>query len=46
MAPDPAVMGWLLGRVDPAFSVDDKPLQDRAVMVGGEPMVAGISIFG
>lgn len=45
-APDQAVMGWLRGRMDAAFSVVDKHLRERAFMVGDEPTIADFSMCG
>jgi len=44
--PDPAVMGWLRGRLDNAFGIVDAHLQTRAYMVGGEITIADFSLCG
>ena len=45
-APDPAVMGWLRGRLDNAFGILDKHLAGRSFVVGDSPTIADISICG
>lgn len=45
-APDPAVMAWLRGRIDNAFSIVDKHLEHRPFMVGTAPTVADFSLSG
>jgi glutathione S-transferase len=44
--PDPAVMGWLKGRMDNAFGVVDKHLATRQYMVGQGPTIADFSLCG
>jgi len=44
--PDPAVMGWLKGRIDGAFGIVDRHLADRDFMVGDGPTVADFSMCG
>ena len=46
VAPDPAVMGWLRGRLDNAFGIVDKHLASREFMVGNTPTIADISLCG
>lgn len=45
-APDPAVMSWLRGRLDNAFTIVNKHLEHRAFMVGLSPTVADLSLCG
>jgi glutathione S-transferase len=45
-APDPAVMAWLRGRLDNAFTIVDKHLGSREYMVGGAPTIADFSLCG
>ncbi|HEX7441608.1 MAG TPA: glutathione S-transferase [Caldimonas sp.] len=45
-APDPAVMAWLRGRLDNAFTIVDKHLEVRPFMVGGAPTIADFSLCG
>jgi glutathione S-transferase len=45
-APDPAVMSWLRGRLDNAFSIVNKHLEHRPFMVGISPTVADLSLCG
>ena len=45
-APDAAVMGWLRGRLDNAFSILDKHLAGRSYVVGSSPTIADMSICG
>lgn len=45
-APDPAVMGWLRGRLDNAFGILDKHLAGRAFVVGDGPTIADLSLCG
>ena len=45
-APDPAVMGWLRGRLDNAFAIVDKHLADRPFLVGTDPTIADVSLCG
>lgn len=44
--PDPAVMAWLRGRIDQAFSVADQHLQSHRFMVGEGPTIADFSMCG
>jgi glutathione S-transferase len=44
--PDPAVMNWLKGRIDAAYSVVEKHLAGRAWLVGDEPTIADMSLSG
>ena len=46
VAPDPAVMSWLRGRLDNAFSIVDKHLEARPFMVGRSPTIADFSLCG
>jgi glutathione S-transferase len=43
-APDPAVMAFLRGRIDGAFSIADKHLARSAFVVGDEPTIADMSM--
>lgn len=45
-APDPAVMGWLRGRIDNAFGIVDKQLATRPFIVGEAPTIADFSLSG
>ncbi|MBL8316797.1 MAG: glutathione S-transferase family protein [Burkholderiaceae bacterium] len=45
-APDPAVMGWLKGRIDNAFGIVDKHLAGRSYLVGDAPTIADFSLSG
>ncbi len=46
-APDPAVMGWLRGRIDNAFGIADKHLAaGRPFLVGEQPTIADFSLSG
>jgi glutathione S-transferase len=45
-APDPAVMAWLLGRVESAFGIVDRHLALSPFMVGDEPTIADFSLSG
>jgi glutathione S-transferase len=45
-APDPAVMGWLKGRIDNAFGIADKHLAGRSFLVGEAPTIADFSLGG
>ena len=45
-APDPAVLGWLRGRLDNAFGIVDQHLADRAFLVGAGPTIADLSLSG
>lgn len=44
--PDPAVMGWLKGRIDAAFSIAERHLAEREFMVGNAPTIADFSMCG
>jgi len=44
--PDPAVMGWLRGRMESAFNIVDRHLATRPFMVGGAPTIADLSLSG
>jgi glutathione S-transferase len=44
--PDPAVMGWLRGRMDNAFGIVDRHLAGRPFMVGDAPTIADFSLCG
>jgi len=44
--PDPAVMSWLRGKLDSAFTIVDKHLATRTFMVGANPTIADISLCG
>jgi glutathione S-transferase len=44
--PDPAVMAWLKGRIDAAFSIADRHLATREFMVGPAPTIADFSMCG
>jgi glutathione S-transferase len=46
VAPDPAVMNWLRGRLDNAFGIVDKHLAGKAYLVGNAPTIADISLCG
>jgi glutathione S-transferase len=45
-APDPAVMAWLRGRLDNAFSIVDQHLASRQFMVGDAATIADFSMCG
>jgi len=45
-APDPAVTGWLKGRIDNAFGIADKHLAGRSFLVGDAPTIADFSLSG
>jgi glutathione S-transferase len=45
-APDPAVMGWLRGRLDSSFIIVNKHLASREFMVGSAPTIADFSLCG
>ncbi|MBI2770639.1 MAG: glutathione S-transferase C-terminal domain-containing protein [Burkholderiales bacterium] len=45
-APDPAVMAWLKGRIDAAWSIADKHLAASPFMAGNAPTIADISLSG
>jgi glutathione S-transferase len=44
--PDPAVMKFLLGRIEGAFGVVDKHLSTRDYIVGASPTIADFSLSG
>jgi glutathione S-transferase len=44
--PDPAVMAWLLGRIDNAYGIVEKHLKTRAFLVGTNPTIADFSLSG
>jgi glutathione S-transferase len=44
--PDPAVMKFLLGRIEAAFNVVDKHLSTRNYIVGDSPTIADFSLSG
>ena len=46
VAPDPAVMAWLLGRIDNAFHIVNQHLATRDYMVGDAPTIADFSLSG
>jgi glutathione S-transferase len=46
VAPDPAVMGWLRGRLDNAFGIVDKHLAGVSYLVGNAPTIADFSLCG
>ncbi|UCH18049.1 MAG: glutathione S-transferase C-terminal domain-containing protein [Burkholderiales bacterium] len=46
VAPDPAVMNWLKGRIDNAWGIVDKHLASSPYIVGGEPTIADFSLSG
>jgi glutathione S-transferase len=43
---DPAVMGWLRGRMDNAFGIVERHLAGRRFMVGDGPTIADFSLCG
>ena len=45
-APDPAVVAWLKGRLDNAFSIVDKHLASSTFVVGNAPTIADFSLCG
>lgn len=45
-APDPAVMAWLRGRLDHAFTIVNKHLASREFVVGSAPTIADFSLCG
>jgi glutathione S-transferase len=45
-APDPAVMAFLKGRVDAAYTVVDRHLASRSFLVGDAPTIADFSLSG
>jgi glutathione S-transferase len=46
VAPDPAVMAWLKGRMDNAYAIVDKHLAASPYLVGGRPTIADFSLSG
>ncbi len=44
--PDPAVMGWLKGRIDSAFGIVDRHLRAQPFIVGEAPTIADFSLCG
>ena len=44
--PDPAVMAWLKGRIDSAYSIVDKHLAMREFVVGAHATIADFSLAG
>ena len=46
VAPDPALMGFLRGRMDSAFGIVDRHLALRDFMVGAAPTIADLSMCG
>jgi glutathione S-transferase len=46
VAPDPAVMAWLKGRMDNAYAIVDKHLAAGPYLVGGRPTIADFSLSG
>lgn len=44
--PDPAVMAWLEGRIDGAYSILDKHLAGRSYVVAERPTIADFSLAG
>jgi glutathione S-transferase len=44
--PDPAVMGWLKGRIEQAFSIVDRHLHSQRFMIGEDPTIADFSMCG
>ncbi len=44
--PDPAVMGFLKGRIDNAFGIVEKHLATREYIVGNDPTIADMSLCG
>lgn len=45
-APDPAVMAWLMGRIDAAYGVVERHLSASDFIVGAEPSIADFSLSG
>jgi glutathione S-transferase len=45
-APDPAVMGWLKGRIDGAYAVADQRLAASEFIAGPAPTIADFSMAG
>ena len=46
VAPDPAVMNWLRGRLDNAFGIVEKHLAGRHFLVSNAPTIADMSLCG
>jgi len=46
VAPDPAVMAWLRGRLDNSFAIVDKHLAANPFLVGARPTIADLSLCG
>jgi len=46
VAPDPAVMAWLRGRLDNSFAIVDKHLAANPFLVGAHPTIADLSLCG
>jgi glutathione S-transferase len=46
VAPDPAVMAWLKGRIDNAFAIADKHFASTPFAAGPQPTVADFSMSG
>lgn len=46
VAPDPAVLAWLKGRMDAAYNIVNKHLETRAFLVGDGPTIADFSLSG
>jgi glutathione S-transferase len=44
--PDPTLVKWLRGRIDNAFGIVERHLQDRPYMVGAQPTIADMSLCG
>ena len=44
--PDPAVMGWLQGRIDAAYAIVERHLATQPFIVGTEPTIADFSLSG
>lgn len=44
--PDPTIAGWLRGRIDNAFGIVERHLQDRPYLVGVQPTIADMSLCG
>ena len=46
VAPDPAVMAWLKGRIDSAYTILDRHLDSRPFVVGAALTIADFSLCG
>jgi glutathione S-transferase len=46
VAPDPAVMAWLKGRIDNAFTIADKHFATTPFVAGPQPTIADFSMSG